>query len=65
MKNRTCVSKFYMTKDKFSIQIGIAHDKKKGSSVSGDYSNQTRLDDGKYLIALSDGMGSGTRSKKV
>lgn len=54
----------YMTKDKFSIQIGIAHDKKKGSSVSGDYSNQTRLDDGKYLIALSDGMGSGPEARK-
>lgn len=53
-----------MTKDKFSIQIGIAHDKKKGSSVSGDYSNQTRLDDGKYLIALSDGMGSGPEARK-
>ena len=54
----------YMTKDKFSIQIGIGHNKKKGSSVSGDYSNQTRLDDGKYLIALSDGMGSGPEARK-
>ncbi len=54
----------YMSKDKFSIQIGIAHDKKKDSSISGDYSNQTRLDDGKYLIALSDGMGSGPEARK-
>ncbi len=54
----------YMSKDKFSIQIGIAHDKKKDSPISGDYSNQTRLDDGKYLIALSDGMGSGPEARK-
>ena len=54
----------YMSKDKFSIQIGIAHDKKKSSSVSGDFSNQTRLDDGKYLVALSDGMGSGPEARK-
>ena len=54
----------YIAKDKFSLQIGIAHDKKKGSSISGDYSMQTRLDDGKYLIALSDGMGSGAEARK-
>lgn len=54
----------YMSKDRFSIQIGIAHDKKKESAVSGDYSNQTRLDDGKYLISLSDGMGSGPEARK-
>ncbi len=54
----------YMSKDKYSIQIGIASDKKNGSPISGDYSNQTRLDDGKYLIALSDGMGSGPDARK-
>ena len=54
----------YISKDKFSIQIGIAHDKKKGSAVSGDYTEQTRLDDGKYLIVLSDGMGSGPEARK-
>ncbi len=54
----------YMSKDKFSIQIGIAHEKKNGSPVSGDYSSQTRLDDGKYLVVLSDGMGSGPEARK-
>lgn len=54
----------YMSKDKYSIQIGIASDKKNGSPISGDYSNQTRLDDGKYLIALSDGMGSGPDARR-
>jgi len=54
----------YISKDKFTIQIGIATDKKAGSVISGDYSTQTRLDDGKYLIAISDGMGSGAEARK-
>lgn len=55
----------YVSKDKFSIQVGIAHDKKKGTTVSGDSSVQTRLDDGKYLVAISDGMGSGQAARKA
>ena len=54
----------YISKDRFIFQLGIAQEKKKGSSVSGDYSEQTNLDDGKYLIALSDGMGSGAEAMK-
>lgn len=54
----------YVSKDKFTLQIGIAKDKKSDSPVSGDSNVQTRLDDGKYLIAISDGMGSGEYAKK-
>ncbi len=54
----------YMSKDKHSLQIGIAKSTKNGSPVSGDTSIQTRLEDGKYLIALSDGMGSGPEARK-
>lgn len=62
--NQNLCKQIYMTKDKFRMQIGIAHDKKFDSIISGDYSNQTRLDDGKYLITLSDGMGSGPEARK-
>ena len=62
-ENNLC-KQIYITKDKFMLQIGIAHDKKKNSVISGDYSTETRLDDGKYLIALSDGMGSGAEARK-
>lgn len=55
----------YMSRDKFNIQIGIASAKKDGMLVSGDSNVQTRLDDGKYLIAISDGMGSGPEAKKA
>ncbi len=54
----------YMSRDKFNIQIGLAAAKKDGMMVSGDSNVQTRLDDGKYLIAISDGMGSGPEAKK-
>ena len=62
-KQNLC-KQIYVSKDKFNIQIGIAQTKKDGTSVSGDSNIQTKLDDGKYLIALSDGMGSGTEAKK-
>ncbi len=65
VKNKQNLCKqIYISKDKFLLQIGIAKENKKGSSVSGDYSEQTKLDDGKYLVALSDGMGSGPEAMK-
>ncbi len=54
----------YISDDKFGIQIGIAKSTKAGSPVSGDSSLQIKLDDGKYLLALSDGMGSGPEAMK-
>lgn len=54
----------YVSKDKYSLQIGIAKAKKDNSAVSGDTSIKTKLDDGKYLIAISDGMGSGPEARK-
>lgn len=54
----------YVSKDKYSLQIGIAKAKKDGSSVSGDTSIKAKLDDGKYLVAISDGMGSGPEARK-
>lgn len=54
----------YVSKDKFTVQIGFAMETKSGSPASGDSSVQTRLDDGKYLIAISDGMGSGKEARK-
>lgn len=54
----------YISDDKFNIQIGSAKCTKSGSPVSGDSSLQIKLDDGKYLLALSDGMGSGPEAMK-
>lgn len=54
----------YISKDKYNMQIGIAKKNKEGQTVSGDSSIQIKLKDGKYLIALSDGMGSGPEARK-
>lgn len=54
----------YMSKDIYGMQIGIAKANKKGENVSGDSSLQISLEDGKYLIAISDGMGSGPNARK-
>ena len=65
LRTKEDVCKFsYMSQDKLNLQIGIAKSTKDGSPVSGDTSIQTRLEDGKYLIALSDGMGSGPEARK-
>ena len=59
----------YESEDKFKLEIGISRTTKTNSEISGDSSIQTKLKDGKYLLAISDGMGSGqaarNSSKKV
>ncbi|MCI8273133.1 MAG: SpoIIE family protein phosphatase [Clostridia bacterium] len=54
----------YMSEDKFILQIGQTAKTKNDSSVSGDTLLQRRLNDGKYILALSDGMGSGPEARK-
>ena len=54
----------YLSADKYIIQIGQATKIKKESLVSGDSILQIKLNDGKYLLALSDGMGSGPEARK-
>ena len=59
----TCMFKF-TSEDKFTVQVGIAKSKKADSIISGDSTIQTKLEDGKYLLAISDGMGSGPEARK-
>lgn len=70
--NDTCCKLFeekvcklkYISEDIYNCQIGIAKAKKEGSIVSGDSYLNTKLEDGKNLIAISDGMGSGPKAKE-
>ena len=48
--------------DKFIMAIGMASKNKDKEDVCGDNMINVRLKDGKYLIALSDGMGSGKKA---
>lgn len=50
--------------DKYIMAIGTASKTKAGVDISGDNFINTRLRDGKYLIALSDGMGSGKEANE-
>lgn len=72
MQNQECglrmqkdMCKFtYISDDQFTAQIGIAKSTKAGSPVSGDSNLHIKLNDGKYLLAISDGMGSGPEAMK-
>lgn len=54
----------YISADNFILQTGIAKTKKNDSIVSGDIISNMRLKDGKYMLAISDGMGSGPNALK-
>ena len=54
----------YMSEDRFVLKVGSSKVTKEGSTVSGDCNLQMRLQDGKYLLAISDGMGSGREARK-
>ena len=55
----------YSTEDKFSIQVGISKITKDDSNFSGDSNLEVKLDDGKYLLAISDGMGTGIKARET
>ena len=63
-QNKNICYQTYISKDRYGMQIGIAKTNKEGENVSGDSSIQISLDDGKYLLAVSDGMGSGPNARK-
>ena len=62
--NKNTCSYTFASEDKYIIQTGIAKAKKEDSIVSGDNISQTRLGDGKYMLAISDGMGSGANARR-
>lgn len=54
----------FLSEDKFIMAIGNSETTKSNSSISGDSILNIRLKDGKYLVALSDGMGSGDEARQ-
>ncbi len=51
-------------KKAYKLSIGTASAIKNFSEISGDNFVNTKLHDGKYMMAISDGMGSGERANK-
>ena len=54
----------FLSDDKFVMALGNADTTKSHSDISGDSLLSIRLKDGKYLVALSDGMGSGNDARQ-
>ena len=61
--NNIC-KQIYSSKDKFILRVAMAKTTKDKSVISGDTYVKAKLEDGKTLIALSDGMGSGPDARK-
>ena len=53
----------FLSEDKYDMAIGTANATKSKSMTSGDSILSIRLKDGKYLVAISDGMGGGKEAK--
>lgn len=63
-EERNICKQIYSSQDKFILRVGVAKTTKDKSVISGDTYVKTKLEDGKVLIALSDGMGSGPEARK-
>lgn len=58
------ILKVYETKDRYTITTGYAKANKNNEKVCGDKETILKLKDGKMLLAISDGMGSGKAAQK-
>lgn len=54
----------YSSEDKFVLQVGSSKITKESNNISGDCSLQIKLADGKYLLAIADGMGTGEKARE-
>lgn len=55
----------YASQDRYILQLGVCKKTKDGSVISGDSKLTLKLDDGKYLLAISDGMGTGPKARQA
>lgn len=54
----------YISDDKYIVTIGKARIAKDRLSINGDSILEQKLEDGKMLLAISDGMGTGAKAQK-
>ena len=55
----------FVPKEKYALAIGFASNAKDNACVSGDTSGMVKIDDNRYLFAISDGMGHGEKANKI
>lgn len=56
---------FLVVKPRYSVAFGVSSVAKQGSEISGDTHTVTRTDNGKCIVALCDGMGSGSKAEQM
>jgi len=54
----------YVEAQSYSVSTGVARMKKQGQQEYGDHYTFVQLKDGRFVLALSDGMGSGIKASK-
>ncbi len=62
--DETMILQEFVCEDKFTASVAISTNVKYGEEINGDSSLKLKLEDGKLLLALSDGMGSGKSAHK-
>ena len=63
-ENSTKTDYIFISEDKYVLGFATADASKNQDKVSGDNFIHTRLKDGKYVIALSDGIGTGKKANE-
>ncbi len=56
---------YMMSSPNFDVAFGCATCNKTGTVISGDTHSFIKIDNGKYMLALSDGMGSGSKARET
>lgn len=55
----------FVPSEKYKLAVGFASNAKDNASVSGDTSGMVKIDNNRYLFAISDGMGHGEKANKI
>lgn len=61
----TWANVFLVVKPRYDVVFGVSSVAKDGSEISGDTHTVTRTDNGKCIVALCDGMGSGSKAEQM
>ena len=64
-ESNTWVNVFLTVKPRYEVTFGVCSVAKDGNEVSGDTHTVTRTDNGKCIVALCDGMGSGDKAEQM
>ena len=64
-ESATWVNVFLYVRPRYSVTFGVSSVAKDGNEISGDTHSVTRTDNGKCIVALCDGMGSGDKAEQM